>query len=102
MYGKLNKLMKELEEFIQQVDKNWHGNGGNLHDLHQEVKHMIKNLHNFMQGDHENGKLQEVLQQLNHLLQEMHNHLQKRSNTVHHLKNDINQLLDDFHNLVHR
>nr|CBX55917.1 Syn-SerB-2 protein [synthetic construct] len=102
MYGKLNKLLKQLEDFLKQLNKNWHGSSGNLHDLDHHLENFIDQFQHFMQGKKKSGKLQQMLNEVEELLEKLHNHLQREDRTVHHLQHKLDNVLQHLDHLVHR
>uniref|UniRef100_UPI000256004B WA20 n=1 Tax=synthetic construct TaxID=32630 RepID=UPI000256004B len=102
MYGKLNKLVEHIKELLQQLNKNWHRHQGNLHDMNQQMEQLFQEFQHFMQGNQDDGKLQNMIHEMQQFMNQVDNHLQSESDTVHHFHNKLQELMNNFHHLVHR
>nr|CBX55928.1 Syn-Fes-3 protein [synthetic construct] len=102
MYGKLNELLQDLDELIKQMHKNWHHKRSNLHDMKHELDKLVDDVKDFMQGKEGSGKLQQLLDEIKDMLKEFNNHLQNRSDTVHHLEENVQKIIQNLNHLVHR
>nr|8H7C_A Chain A, De novo ferric enterobactin esterase Syn-F4 [synthetic construct]8H7C_B Chain B, De novo ferric enterobactin esterase Syn-F4 [synthetic construct]8H7D_A Chain A, De novo ferric enterobactin esterase Syn-F4 [synthetic construct]8H7D_B Chain B, De novo ferric enterobactin esterase Syn-F4 [synthetic construct]8H7E_A Chain A, De novo ferric enterobactin esterase Syn-F4 [synthetic construct]8H7E_B Chain B, De novo ferric enterobactin esterase Syn-F4 [synthetic construct] len=102
MYGTLNQLFHNLNEIVEDLNKNWHRERRTLHDFADELHQLVKHVHHFMQGHKNEGKLQDIVNQLDKLFRDLDNHLQRKDDTVHHRHHQLNKLLAQLDNLVHR